>query len=156
MSKELSSSRLVIPFEVDGDSILLAQRVARSCHYPEMWELPGGTVELGETVTHATVREAYEETGLIIPVGSLALLNCDRDQCRDDPNIPYSVFSFYSLQTEHRTENIKLDSYEHTDYTVVTTEQANNMNITPDSRRTLGHYAHLLANNSFELLINKQ
>ena len=30
------------------------------------WSVPGGVLELGETVREATVREAFEETGLVV------------------------------------------------------------------------------------------
>lgn len=33
------------------------------------WSIPGGVVELGETVGEATAREALEETGLVVDVG---------------------------------------------------------------------------------------
>ena len=35
------------------------------------WGLPGGSVEIGESVTEATVREVHEETGLRVAVGRL-------------------------------------------------------------------------------------
>jgi 8-oxo-dGTP diphosphatase len=35
------------------------------------WSLPGGVVELGETLRAATEREALEETGLIVKAGEI-------------------------------------------------------------------------------------
>lgn len=52
-----------------GDSVLLIRRA----HQPMQgqWTLPGGVVEVGETLAEATQREIREETGLSIEVGPL-------------------------------------------------------------------------------------
>jgi 8-oxo-dGTP diphosphatase len=52
---------------VDGDHVLLVQRA----HEPLRgeWSLPGGRVEVGETLEAAIVREVAEETGLTVSVG---------------------------------------------------------------------------------------
>ena len=52
---------------LDGDRVLLVQRG----HEPLKgeWSLPGGVVEIGETLTAALVREVLEETGLDVVVG---------------------------------------------------------------------------------------
>ncbi len=35
------------------------------------WSLPGGVLECGETLREATIREALEETGLVVEVGEM-------------------------------------------------------------------------------------
>ena len=41
------------------------------------WSIPGGKLELGETLAAGTAREALEETGLAVEVGPLIEV-CDR------------------------------------------------------------------------------
>ncbi|HYM75292.1 MAG TPA: NUDIX hydrolase [Candidatus Dormibacteraeota bacterium] len=54
---------------IDGDRVLLVKRA----HPPiqGQWSIPGGVLEVGEMVREAAVREAREETGLIVEPGEL-------------------------------------------------------------------------------------
>jgi ADP-ribose pyrophosphatase YjhB (NUDIX family) len=52
----------------DGRAVLV-----KRAHEPRKgeWSLPGGTVELGETLIEAVMREIKEETGLDVEVGDI-------------------------------------------------------------------------------------
>lgn len=54
---------------IDGPRVLLVKRA----HPPiaGQWSIPGGALEIGELVREAAVREAREETGLIVDPGDL-------------------------------------------------------------------------------------
>lgn len=60
-----------------GHPIVLVERR----HEPLGWALPGGFVDVGETVEQAAIREAREETGLDIELGPL--LGVFSDPARD-------------------------------------------------------------------------
>ena len=46
-----------------GEKILLLKRSAKSKYAPGFWQLPGGSLEFGETPMQALIREVKEETG---------------------------------------------------------------------------------------------
>src|ERR1700676_4893605 len=54
---------------IDGPRVLLVRRA----HPPlqPQWSIPGGVLEVGELVREAALREAREETGLIVEPGEL-------------------------------------------------------------------------------------
>lgn len=60
-----------------GHGIVLIERR----NPPPGWALPGGFVDVGETVERAAVREAWEETGLAVRLR--CLLGCYSDPRRD-------------------------------------------------------------------------
>ena len=45
--------------------ILLAKRSANRTFYPNVWDLPGGHIEVGESPKTALVREFEEELGTL-------------------------------------------------------------------------------------------
>jgi 8-oxo-dGTP diphosphatase len=52
-----------------GEKVVLVRRA--KAPLAGHWTLPGGSLELGETLAQATAREAAEETGLHVSVGGL-------------------------------------------------------------------------------------
>ena len=54
---------------MEGDRVVLVKRA----HPPiqGQWSIPGGVLEVGELVREAAVREAREETGLVVEPGEL-------------------------------------------------------------------------------------
>ncbi len=61
-----------IIIELDGGVVLVERR-----NPPRGWALPGGFVEIGETVEQAAVREAREETGLEVELTELLYVYSD-------------------------------------------------------------------------------
>jgi 8-oxo-dGTP diphosphatase len=51
---------------VDGQVVLIKRRYEPLAG---QWSLPGGTLEVGETLEAGTAREILEETGLVVDVG---------------------------------------------------------------------------------------
>jgi 8-oxo-dGTP diphosphatase len=71
---------------LDRGRVLLVKR-ARAPLQGE-WSLPGGVVELGETLRQAVVREVLEETGLVVEVGPVVEV-LERVQESTDGRVEY-------------------------------------------------------------------
>jgi 8-oxo-dGTP diphosphatase len=71
---------------IDGPRVLLVKRA----HPPlqAQWSIPGGVLEVGELVREAAIREAREETGLIVEPGEL-LGVYDRILRKEDQRVQY-------------------------------------------------------------------
>lgn len=66
-----------VVIQLPGDLVVLVERRFE----PPGWALPGGFVEYGETLEAAAVREALEETGLLVRL--VDLVGCYSDPRRD-------------------------------------------------------------------------
>ena len=59
---------------IDGDRVLLVQRAAEPLK--GQWSIPGGALELGESLTEGVARELLEETGVAVePTQVVEVLN---------------------------------------------------------------------------------
>lgn len=78
---------------LDGDRVLLVRRAQEPLKGE--WSLPGGAVEVGETLRAAIVREVREETGLDVDVGPIVDV-LDRIRVDDNgrPRFHYVLIDF--------------------------------------------------------------
>jgi 8-oxo-dGTP diphosphatase len=58
-----------IVFDAEGRVLLIERGKPPSAG---LWSVPGGKLELHETLAQAVAREVHEETGLVVEVGTLA------------------------------------------------------------------------------------
>jgi len=68
----LATARVVVATALVHEGRVLAAQRARPSRCAGRWELPGGSVEPGESETHAVARECREELGTtVVPAGRL-------------------------------------------------------------------------------------
>lgn len=65
------SNIVVVAIITRASKIFIAKRAKTKVIFPDIYELPGGHVEPGETLEEALVREIGEELGVKIKVGPL-------------------------------------------------------------------------------------
>ena len=76
---------VVVGALVRDGRVLLAHRRADKRAYPNVWDLPGGLVEAGESELDALTRELDEELGVQIVTGSASHLCRVTAGPRDEP-----------------------------------------------------------------------
>ena len=65
---------VVVGALVRGGQVLLVHRSPNKHAYPDVWDLPGGLIEAGESELDALTRELHEELGVQIAPASVAHL----------------------------------------------------------------------------------
>ncbi|MEV4533820.1 NUDIX domain-containing protein [Asanoa sp. NPDC049518] len=70
---------------VENGSVLLVHRSPTRHAYPDLWDLPGGHVEAGESQLAALAREMHEEVGVHIATESSSRLGVLHAGSDEDP-----------------------------------------------------------------------
>ncbi len=110
----------------------------RSHKWHGHYVVPGGHVELGETLEQALQREVREETGLVVADPRLI---CTQE-CIYDPNFwkpRHFIFFDYACRTEAEPDSVRLND-EAGDYTWVTIEEALQLSLEPYTEKAIREY----------------
>ena len=119
----------------DRGQILLIRRSDN-----DNWALPGGAIDLGESLTQAAVRETAEETGIDCEVTGLVgiytdpkhvILYTSNDEARQE---------FSILLTAREAGGRPTPSNESTEVAWVDAAEASDLTMDPSMRKRLGHF----------------
>jgi 8-oxo-dGTP diphosphatase len=96
---------------VDNDAVLLLQRSSRERFLPNVWGLPAGKVDYGESLEHAVLRELAEETGISGTVKCMAGSLWFTSRVHDRPvgNVQVN----FLVQPHHRSVSLDASSQRH-------------------------------------------
>lgn len=87
------------------DYLLLQKRSSSSDQFPSTWTLPGGHVDLGETLVSAAQRELKEESGVDLKTTELSIaVNAINRHVDTDKIFVASVFRAYVKEKYNLTE----------------------------------------------------
>lgn len=97
---------------INDDKVLLIDRK----NEPLGWAIPGGFVDLYETMEQAALRELHEETGIEANINDLHLLGIYSDPKRDTRGHTVSaVYIFFSDKEAHAADDARDAKYFHID-----------------------------------------
>jgi ADP-ribose pyrophosphatase YjhB (NUDIX family) len=121
--------------ENDRGEILLIRRSDN-----DNWALPGGAIDLGESMTQAALREVKEETGIDCEVTGLVGIYTDPKHIILYTSNNEARQEFSILLTAHATGGTLTPSSESTQVVWSTVSDAEQRTMDPSMRRRLGHY----------------
>lgn len=114
-------------FVIHDGKILLLHRQDSDDLQPNVWGLPAGKREEGESIQEGIIREIQEETGLVIPDQNITF--------HDSLHVRYPEYDFlyHSFSTAYAEKpEIILSPTEHKDYKWVTPQEALQMKLITD------------------------
>ena len=121
--------------ENDRGEILLIRRSDN-----DNWALPGGAIDLGESMTQAAVREVKEETGIDCEVTGLIGIYTDPKHIILYTSNNEARQEFSILLTARATGGAPTPSSESTQVVWSTVADTEERTMDPSMRRRLGHY----------------
>ena len=121
--------------ENDRGEILLIRRSDN-----DNWALPGGAIDLGESMTQAALREVKEETGIDCEVTGLVGIYTDPKHIILYTSNNEARQEFSILLTARPTGGAPTPSSESTQVVWSTVADAEELAMDPSMRRRLGHY----------------
>ncbi|HEX8946626.1 MAG TPA: NUDIX hydrolase [Candidatus Paceibacterota bacterium] len=89
---------------------LLIKRASCEEHYPDLWDIPGGTLEPGEDPIEAAVREVKEESGLVVTDYELFAYTSKVDLAKN------KQFLRLIFKARYKSGEVVLEPREHDDY----------------------------------------
>ncbi len=119
----------------DG-KILVLKRSAEDDHLPDMWETVGGGMDREETPQKALQREIFEETGLVVHIGS-----------------PFNVFTFVKDTGEFKvgitflcdcSNDTVILSNEHSDFRWIEARDFSRLASIQSLYEEISNYAHMM------------
>ncbi|MGI0128823.1 MAG: NUDIX domain-containing protein, partial [Thermoplasmata archaeon] len=117
-----------------GDQILLLHRSSHASN-PGAWDLPGGHVEPGETLTRAARREVREETGFDVRIGPLFHAEVFGSISKRGKIRPTVGVYFHCVGPSRKSP--RLDRGEHTEYAWVRASELEDYPTVPYLARTV-------------------
>ena len=121
------------------NKILLVERAEENDYRSGLWELPGGKLDIGETLEENLLREVYEETGLKIKPQKRQHIN----DLVETSESKYKGFIILTISDLATIDNQRVHlSKEHIDYQWLSADQALKLekNLTYDTREALDYF----------------